>query len=571
MVQHSNTLPIGSRLEEYRIESILGTGGFGVTYKAWDTHLETWVAIKEYFPLEWSFRGRDGVAVHPTTQGRQRNADGKLPDYEWGLDRFLDEARVLARIKNAFVVRIKRYFRANKTAYFVMDYEDGEPLSALLERRGTLSEGDIFGLLQEVLPALQAVHDHGYLHRDLKPGNLYVRSRDGCVMLIDFGAARQAIGRSSRSVTGLVTPGYSPPEQYAIRSNRYGNWTDIYALGAVLYRCISGSAPVEAAERLIGVSLKSAQECGAGRYSPELLAVVDKALALRPADRYQGVAEIRLDLNIPSVPENSDTAGPGKRDDGYGQGYLQKPKTELSGSKPSLGRIAATVTFLTLSAAALLWVPVRSVFVTAVEDQTVPLSRPVGEIPEPIDEAALNNVILVPVAAVEPKASDELAKGLLALESAKDVVLSEEVSEPAVTTDSLADTAERSESELEQLLRLADESFAADRLTTPYKESALNYFAQALKLDPDNRLARRGIEKIVYRYVVLARGEMDKPDFANAHRFIGRGLMIDADNEQLLEMEKQLNALAPTRFEIVDVPVPLPQIDLDTGLNPDSR
>ena len=601
MAQYSNTLSIGSRLEEYRIESILGTGGFGVTYKAWDTHLETWVAIKEYFPIEWSFRGRDGVAVHPTTQGRQRTTDGTLSDYEWGLNRFLDEARILARIKNVFVVRINRYFRANGTAYIVMDYEEGEPLSALLERQGILSENDILGLLQEVLPALQAVHDQGYLHRDLKPGNLYVRSRDGCVMLIDFGAARQAIGRSSKSVTGLVTPGYSPPEQYAIRSDRYGNWTDIYALGAVLYRCISGAAPVEAAERLINDSLKPARECGAGRYNPELLAVVDKALALRPDDRYQSVAEIWQELNISMASERSTTA---VADTPVNSGEFPKePKSQVSGPSlsgvgarpPSWGRIAAMVVFLMLGAAALLWVPLRSVFVTEQPPSSIPIAddsaadNPVvesivnnidssstdftsraDEITHSIDEARLNNVVLAPVVAIEPNASDELAKGLLALKVNKN---QDDSAEPVVAEQRLPDFAERSESELEKLLRLAGESFDADRLTTPYEESALTYFEQALKLDPDNQSARRGIDKIVQRYVMLTRGEMDKPDYVKAHRFIARGLAIDADNQQLLEMAEHLDALTPVPVtsEVESDPAPQPDIDLEMALNPDSR
>jgi serine/threonine protein kinase len=202
MPQETNALPLGHQLEEYCIESILGTGGFGITYKAQDTHLEAWVAIKEYFPIEWSYRGRDGIAVLANVQGREMISDVNASGYDWGLDRFLYEARVLASIQHEFVVRVKRYFGANGTAYIVMDYEQGEPLSALLKRERTLPEADLRGLLQEVLPALEAVHQKGYLHRDLKPSNIYIRSRDGCVMLIDFGAARQSLGRHSKSVTG---------------------------------------------------------------------------------------------------------------------------------------------------------------------------------------------------------------------------------------------------------------------------------------------------------------------------------------------------------------------------------
>jgi serine/threonine protein kinase len=303
--RRANALPSGCMLDEYRIDSILGAGGFGVTYKALDTHLETWVAIKEYFPVEWSFRDSNGVTVHANTQGDASATEEQTSDYLWGLERFLDEARVLARVQNPCVVRVKRYFRAHGTAYIVMDFEEGEPLSAVLQDGETLDENEVRGLLADVLPALQAVHDQGYLHRDIKPANLYRRAGDQRVMLIDFGAAREAIGRHSKSVTSLVTPGYSPPEQYTTRNDRYGTWTDIYALGAVLYRCVTGHTPTEAAERLLEDTLEPAVRACAGRYSTNLLRVIDRALAVRPELRFRTVAEMQAALGG-SRDENSD-------------------------------------------------------------------------------------------------------------------------------------------------------------------------------------------------------------------------------------------------------------------------
>lgn len=305
--RRANALPSACMLDEYRIDSILGAGGFGVTYKALDTHLETWVAIKEYFPVEWSFRDADGVTVRPNTQGEASGPEGQLSDYLWGLERFLDEARVLARVQHPYVVRVKRYFRAHGTAYIVMDYEEGEPLSAVLRDGETLGEDEVRGLLEDVLPALQAVHEQGYLHRDIKPSNLYLRSSDHRVILIDFGAAREAVGRHSKSITSLVTPGYSPPEQYTTRNDRYGTWTDIYALGAVLYRCITGRAPTEAAERLLDDHLEPALKAGAGRYSTNLLEVIDRALAVRPEQRFLTVADMQAALLGPQDQDSSQT------------------------------------------------------------------------------------------------------------------------------------------------------------------------------------------------------------------------------------------------------------------------
>ena len=179
-----------------------------------------------------------------------------------------------------------------------MEYEDGESLSALLQRGGILPESELRHLLDDVMPALEAVHGQGYLHRDLKPSNLYIRSSDTRVMLIDFGAARQALGRRTRSVTSVVTPGYSPIEQYVTVGEDYGPWTDIYALGAVLYRYITGAPPIEAPGRVLKDPVQPAVECGAGLYSRALLRVADRALAVRPEERFQTVADMRDALRV---------------------------------------------------------------------------------------------------------------------------------------------------------------------------------------------------------------------------------------------------------------------------------
>ncbi|MBK9951009.1 MAG: serine/threonine protein kinase [Candidatus Competibacteraceae bacterium] len=291
-----NTLWPGHLLDEYLIDCVLGAGGFGVTYKAWDTLLETWVALKEYFPLGWSFRDGDGVTVYPNTQGGSRAIDDNLSNYLWGLERFLEEARVLARVQHPYVVRVKRYFRAHGTAYIVMDYEEGQPLSAVLGEGETLDEAEVRGLLEDVLPALRTVHEQGFLHRDIKPSNLYIRAHDHRVILIDFGAAREAVSQQGRSMTSLVTPGYSPPEQYTTRSERYGAWTDLYALGAVLYRCVTGRAPVEAAERLLEDRLEPAAQAAAGRYSASLLEAIDRTLAVQPEQRFPTVTDFQAAL-----------------------------------------------------------------------------------------------------------------------------------------------------------------------------------------------------------------------------------------------------------------------------------
>lgn len=400
MSEFSNVLPSGFLLQEYRIETVLGSGGFGITYKAWDTHLNTWVAIKEYFPAEWCYRGHSGVSVLSNTLSAKGGADeGHVFDYEWGLNRFLDEARVLARVQSPYVVRIKRYFRANGSAYIVMDYEEGEPLNRRLKRVKVLSESEIMGFLGEVLPALRSVHEQGFLHRDIKPSNLYIRTRDGCIMLLDFGAAREAIGRVSRSITGLVTPGYSPPEQYAIRSDRYGGWSDIYALGAVLYRCIAGKPPLEAAERMLEDRMVPAREAGAGRYSPALLAAIDKALAIRPEARYQSVLDMQLDMGLLDA-------------DGANEDGDTRAVPSLAGEKETLTRMASPTSPSRRNrwpwwlGAPLSLALVATVWVLSTREKLAPMDDETG-LPVPLREST--PVVLPPDSSPDPAPSAEAA------------------------------------------------------------------------------------------------------------------------------------------------------------------
>ena len=179
--QYRNALQPQSLLHEYRIEQVLGAGGFGTTYLARDTHLDKQVAIKEYFPSDIAMRAAEGT-VQPATTERES-------DYKWGLDRFLQEARTLARFSHPNIVRVVRYFEANGTAYMVMDYERGEPLKTLLQHRPYPSEDVLKNLLRPLLDGLALVHAAGFLHRDIKPENIVVRA-SGQPVLIDFGAAR---------------------------------------------------------------------------------------------------------------------------------------------------------------------------------------------------------------------------------------------------------------------------------------------------------------------------------------------------------------------------------------------
>lgn len=283
--QADRSLPPGYRLDEYVIRRTLGSGGFGITYLGEDTHLAHQVAIKEYFPFQLAGRSH-GCTVTPHVHTRE-----SLSAYQWGLDRFIEEARTLARFKHPNIVRVVRYMERNGTAYIVMDFAEGRPLSDVIKQDGPLGEHAIRSILLPLLDGLRAVHAERMLHRDIKPQNIIIRP-DGSPVLIDFGAARQAIGSRSRSISTILTPGYAPLEQYWSKGNQ-GPWTDLYALGAVAYACLMAASPPEAQELQRDWQALNLATVGRGRAGQDFLAAIDWAMRPEEKDRPQSVEQWR--------------------------------------------------------------------------------------------------------------------------------------------------------------------------------------------------------------------------------------------------------------------------------------
>ena len=291
---HAYALPVGYRLEEYRIERVLGSGGFGITYLARDTHLDKAVAIKEYLPNEFAVRHADG------TVGPKSSADAG--NYRWGLERFLEEAQVLAGFDHPHINRVHRRLEAHGTAYLVLEYISGETLSARLRRTKVLPPEEAWRLFREMLSGLEVVHRQGYVHRDIKPGNIMLRG-DGSSVLLDFGAARQLVGQRSKSVTSLLTPGYAPIEQYDSKAEDVGPWSDFYALGVTVYRCVTGvneGALLEASVRMLCLTrgeaekdLRPAEEMARGGYDRRLLRAIDECMKVDGRERPRDVAALR--------------------------------------------------------------------------------------------------------------------------------------------------------------------------------------------------------------------------------------------------------------------------------------
>ena len=285
--QPLNALPQGHRLQEYELVRVLGFGGFGMTYLGFDHNLNKAVAIKEYLPSDIATRtGNNSVAPQ---------ASQFQDDFEWGLERFLDEARTLARFDHRNIIKVYRFFEAHGTAYIVMEYAEGETLSAFIERKGTLKEAELRAILYPILDGLEVVHGADFLHRDIKPDNIIIRGEDSSPVLLDFGSARQAMGARSRSVTSIITPGYAPIEQYSSRGDQ-GPWTDIYALGGVCYSALTGEVPDDATDRVRNDPLIPVADLCAGQASAGFLSAIDWALAVDEGDRPQSIGVWRTAL-----------------------------------------------------------------------------------------------------------------------------------------------------------------------------------------------------------------------------------------------------------------------------------
>lgn len=279
-------LPPGFRLHEYRIDRVLGQGGFGITYLATDVNLNTKVAIKEYLPEEIAFRKSEQTVSAHSSRYRDR--------YQSGLDSFLIEGRTLATFRHPNIVRVARFFEAHQTAYMVLEYERGSPLKAWWPEHSNLAEKELMLLLQPLLDGLSVVHAAGFLHRDIKPDNIQVRRGSGSLVLLDFGSARQAVGSNDQSDIA-VTPGYAPIEQY--EDGDQGAWTDIYAFGATLYWLVTGKKPIDAMDRIGPTDpLVPASEAAKGRFSPQFLAAIDWALQRQPQDRPRDIQAWRQAL-----------------------------------------------------------------------------------------------------------------------------------------------------------------------------------------------------------------------------------------------------------------------------------
>ncbi len=285
----SSALPVGTRLGEFEITGVLGEGGFGIVYSAHDASLDRKVAIKEYLPSALSFRDSRATVQIKSAEHKQTFAAG--------LASFVNEARLLAGFSNPALVEVFRFWEANGTAYMAMRYYPGATLQAMLQATPQVAtEAWLRRTLDPVLLALGELHQQQYYHRDISPDNIMVLP-DGRSVLMDFGAARRIIGGMSQAVTAVLKPGYAPIEQYAHDGTMHqGAWTDVYAVGGVLYQAMTGQTPVQAIARMATDPLVAVEQLSRLAYSDQLCGCVMKSMAVLPANRFQSIQALRAAL-----------------------------------------------------------------------------------------------------------------------------------------------------------------------------------------------------------------------------------------------------------------------------------
>ena len=280
-----HTLPLGTHLLDYEITGLIGEGGFGIVYLAWDHSLQRKVAIKEYMPASMASRiaGSSAIVV---------KSERHLDTFKAGLKSFVNEARLLARFDHPALVKVYRFWEENGTAYMAMPFYEGPTLkTALAELGHAPSEAQLRAWLTPLLDALTVMHAAQCFHRDIAPDNILLTQTGP--LLLDFGAARRVIGDMTHALTVVLKPGYAPIEQYGdVASMTQGAWTDIYALACVVYYAITGKTPMSSVERLMDDRLEPIAVEAKGRYGDGFLRAIDAALAVRPQDRPQNEAAV---------------------------------------------------------------------------------------------------------------------------------------------------------------------------------------------------------------------------------------------------------------------------------------
>ncbi|VAW97892.1 Serine/threonine protein kinase [hydrothermal vent metagenome] len=521
---YRDVLPQGFEIHWYEVKSVLGRGAFGVTYLALDKNLDQLVAIKEYFPNDFSSR-ETGYTVHPTT-GKNKEM------YEWGLNRFIREARTLAKFKHPNIVRVVSVFEHNNTAYMVMEYEQGKELSKLFKEQEHFTEQELLDIFLPVMDGLRLVHDAGFIHRDIKPSNVYIRE-DGSPVLIDFGSARQVSGTPTRALTSLVTYGYAPFEQYNESEEKQGPWTDIYALGASLYFGLAGKLPIDALTRGSGLlstgidPYKPLSVMLEGKYSASFLRAIDHALLFHASERPQDVMlwadMLRGGIEVPELPPAM-LKKPPQEEGQDSTVVLTKQPSARHGStpKPHKGTTAET---------------------PPDESQRQTTSQPIKRKPNiRLISTVLVTLVVILVGSIllmrDPGPEDTQTPA-------------SETPEPETIVEPTAElVVEQTVDQASLLLTQADQARQAGNYIEPEGKNALQLYSQVLALEPSNQQANKSIEEIIDLYADGIRSDLAEGYFDKAEKNLQLLSTARPDSEKLLALFNELKVARASQSKL---------------------
>ena len=475
-----HALEIGHQIHWYTIDKVLGQGGFGITYLGHDNNLDQRVAIKEFLPTEFAVRGED-QSIKPITQGQEDM-------YHWALDRFITEARTLAKFDHPNIVRVMAVFEENNAAYMVMRYEEGETLEHIFKTQGILSQTELLDIVLPIIDGLKIVHQAGFIHRDIKPANIFIRA-DGSPVLIDFGSARQSVGGQTQTLTTLISPGYSPIEQYFTKGEDQGPWTDIYGLASTIFRGVAGKRPVDTMTRSKQILADQpdpyipALEVGQGRYTTTFLQAIDQGLEFRHQHRPQDIAtwerQLTREPSEQSVVGSDDAtiAAPGITD-------VAQPTQLLDGETEIIN-------------------PPDN----EPDEQSKPGSRKWVWVV--LAFAIILTIILLAALIKKPGSKLTPTPG---------PELSVNVDRPT---------------QISSLLAQAEKDLRANRLTIPRGRNAFERYREVLKIDPNNQTAKDGIRSVITRKLAIIEKAVKNREFDRAQTHMNQMRELLPDNQKL--------------------------------------
>jgi len=522
-MEHRNSLQPGYLLHWYLIEKILGQGGFGITYLATDTNLNRQVAIKEYLPIEMAVR-QDNTSVYPVSGGHGEQ-------FKWGLERFISEAQTLARFKHPNIVRVHAVFRENNTAYMVMEYEHGQGLDRILKEKKTLDENSLRQIIIPILNGLEAVHATGFIHRDIKPPNIYIREDDTPVLL-DFGSARQSLGERTQTLTTMVSPGYAPFEQYAGKSMKQGPWTDIYGLGATLYRAVTGISPPDSMDRSEAILhtgkdiYVSATEIATGNYTSRFLAAIDHAMAFKPEGRPQSIsawqAELDGNSDIPAIkiPETNSIS--------------EAPTVAMTPEVVQEPRAGWIDKALKIIKRLLKWGTILLVILIVLSVISQNKKRNIE------DAGDTGSTHEQDATTVEDPQTDE---ALLQPETVGDVLQQEDVLQ------------EDNAAMIQELLEAARANINDLRLTSPAGNNAQDKYNRILAMEPGHVEAVKGLDNIVSEYIRLMDKALANNKVPLAEKYLEKAARVNADHPDLPAAAARLARAK----DAIQIPAPVPE------------